>query len=111
MGSKLIVEVRRVREGGWVLPRFRSCMHPPVRGLLRVAERYVPELRRHARVADLLDPKTAVPVAGVLSLLDATLIQAHGDTFTITGIERVQQGMREIDFAQTWLIDPVDLID
>jgi hypothetical protein len=36
------------------------------------------------------------------------LIQAHGDTFTITGIELVQQGMREIDFAQTWLIDLID---
>ncbi len=30
------------------------------------------------------------------AVLDATLIQAHGDTFTITGIERVQQGMREM---------------
>jgi hypothetical protein len=49
--------------------------------------------------------------AWVLSLLDATLIQAHGDTFTITGFERVQQGMLEIDFAQTWLIDPFELVD
>ena len=35
MGSKLIVEVRRVREGGWVLPRFRSWGCLRIRKIMR----------------------------------------------------------------------------
>jgi len=61
-------------------------------------------------VAGLFDPKTTVPVSGELPLLDTILIQSHDYTLIISCIERVQQGMREIDFAQTWLIDPVELV-
>lgn len=107
--KKLIVDVRLVRKEGWKLPRFRSCMYRPVRGVLRLREDHADDLMRLCRVAELLDPVTGRPVEGVLPLYDAQLIAADGLSWTLTGFERVWDAGRLIDYAQTWLVDPAEL--
>ncbi len=64
---------------------------------------------RLCRVAELLDVGTGLPVDNVLPLYDATIIAADGFSWTLTGFERVWDAGRTIDYAQTWLVDPVEL--
>lgn len=103
----LLFDLRRVRQQGWVLPRFRSCMLQPVRGVLRVTEQRLPDMHRTARVAQLHDADTGQPLADVPPLIDAALLAADGVSLTLTSFERIQQGERVIDYAQTWLLDAV----
>lgn len=103
----LLFDLRRVRQQGWVLPRFCSCMLRPVRGVLRVTEQRLNDMHRSARVAELLDPATGHPLADVPPLIDAVLLAADGAGLTITGVERILEGERVIDYAQTWLLDAV----
>ena len=105
----LVVEVRLIRKEGWKLPRFRSCMYHPVRGVLRLREDHAQDLMRLCRVAELLNASTGLPVEGLLPLYDATIIAADGFSWTLTGFERVWDAGRTIDYAQTWLVDPVEL--
>lgn len=103
----LLFDLRRVRQQGWVLPRFRSCMLHPVRGILRVSEQRLHDMHRSTRVAELLDPATRQPHPDVPPLIDAVLLAADGAGLTITGVERIREGERVIDYAQTWLLDAV----
>ena len=50
-----------MRERGWLLPRFRSCMIPPICAILRLSEQRDHALNRHVRVAELFDPRTHNP--------------------------------------------------
>lgn len=107
---KLIVEIRLLRREGWRLPRFRACMYPPMRGVLALREVSVPELMRLSRVAELRDSATNLPRPDFPPLYDATLIAADGGSWTLTGFERIRSSSRLIDYAQTWLVDPIELL-
>lgn len=102
----MIFDVVRVREGGWILPRFRSCMHRPVRGSLSVEDRQDPVLNRSTRTARILDPRTGNPVEGLPPLHDATLVCVRSDYLSITGFERIRDPLadREYEYAQTWVL-------
>lgn len=104
MGQKLIVRVRRLRDAGWALPRHRHGFGQLYEGIISLQEEMVPALHRHARVAKLLDVRTGALVDGVGSLYDAVLLRATADEWVVAGVERIEQGMRIIDVAQTWLI-------
>lgn len=107
--SALIVDLHLVRREGWKLPRFRTCMYKPVRGVLYLREEHVNDLNRLCRVAKLVSPTTRIPLDAVRPLYDAMIIAAEADRLTLTGFERVWWSGRWLDFAQTWLIDVVEV--
>lgn len=102
----MVVDIVRVREAGWVLPRFRSCMRKAVRGELHVADVYDGILNRWTRVATLLNPVSKAPMPEPPQIYDVTLLAVRSDYLTLTGFERVWDGMseREYDYAQTWVV-------
>jgi len=102
-----IVEVFSLRLEGWTLPRFRSCMIRPRRGVLLMAEEHVPEWNRTSRVARLQDPDTGAPLEDAGTLYDTTLVCARPECWTLSGIERVEDYQRVIEYAQSWLVTPV----
>jgi hypothetical protein len=106
----LIVEVRRIREDGWPLPRFRLAFLRPVRGVLDLKERYVPDLNRTTRVARLLDRASGAEIEETPPIIDVRLIYATGDEMVLIGLERKDQFGRLVDQAQTWRVTPVDLV-
>lgn len=110
MDRKLIVEVRLLRESGWIIPRHRHAFAASHRGILTLDEERVPALNRHARVARLRDALTGALVEAVPPLIDATLLHAGADEWVIAGVEHVMHGVREADCAQTWLVQPVQLL-
>ncbi len=83
-------------------------MHRPVRGILRVREEFDQKTHRHHRVARLADPVTAATL-DVPPLFDAMLVHADTGFMTLSGFERIAEGLgqREIAFAQSWLLDEV----
>lgn len=104
----MIFEVIPMREKGWALPRFRSCMVRPVRADLEVRDVVDPHMHRATRVAQLLDPVTRKPLERPPPLYDAVLICAKPDYMTLTGFERIMDdfGQREYHYAQSWLLTP-----
>ena len=107
--STLIVEVRRGREDGWPLPRFRLAFLSPVRGVLDLRERFIADLNRTTRIARLLDRSTGREVAEAPPIIDVHLIYACGDELILTGLERTDRCGRVFDHAQTWRVTPVAL--
>ena len=93
------------------MPRFRSCMYPAIRGTLALREVTVTELMRISRVAELRDSATGLSRPDFPPLYDATLIAADDATWTLTGFERIRTASRLVDYAQTWLVDPVELVE
>jgi hypothetical protein len=109
MGT-LIVEVRRIREDGWPLPRFRLAFVRPVRGVLDLKERYLADLNRTTRMARLLDRATGKEISEAPPIIDVRLIYASGDELVLIGLERTDRCGRVTDHAQTWRVTPVDLV-
>lgn len=106
---KLHVEVLRLRDHGWVLPRFRLALLRPKPGLLLLDEIEVKALNRHARVARLIDAEAQIPFDQIPPLIDATFLRMTVDEWVLTGTERLPDGLREIDYTQSWLVTPVEL--
>lgn len=104
MDRKLIVQVRRLRDEGWVLPRHRLAFGQLPEGIFSLREELVPALNRHTRVARLLDAGTGTPVEGLLALYDAAVLRAGADEWVVAGMERVLRGLQEVDVAQTWQV-------
>lgn len=114
MNGKLIVQILRLRDEGWVLPRHRWAFGQLPEGVFSLREEWVPELNRHARVARLLNTHTGMPVDGLAPLADSVLLRASADEWVISGMERVMRGLQVVDVAQTWLVslvrmEPADL--
>ena len=89
----------RVRDHGWVVPRHNAGMLRAVRGQLYLRDVLFPDLRRHVRVAEF-----HVKEGQLLTLMDAMLMHASPDRLVLSGFERVLVGMKETDFAQTWVL-------
>ncbi len=104
MDRKLIVQVRRLRDEGWVLPRHRLAFGLLPEGIFSLREEMVPMLNRHARVARLLDADTGKPEDNPPALYDAVVLRATADEWIVSGLERVLSGLQEVDVAQTWQV-------
>lgn len=105
----MVFDVVLTREGGWTLPRFRSCFRRPIRGVLEVFDELDPHLHRATRIARLVDPLTHQPMLVPPPLHDVVLICVRRDYWTLTGIERVPDrlGERVFEYAQSWILTPV----
>lgn len=103
-------ELLRVRKAGWLIPKYQHAFGRHPIGQLRVGEEYIPELHRHTIMARLLTPETGTPVDGVPPLWDVRLLHWSCDVITLTGTERVgdEKGLKTLDVAQTWVLEPVD---
>jgi|GEM_PF-3155799 len=100
-------EVFRVRRDGRVMMRFERSAQT-WRGHLVVREERHEELHRLTRVASLVGDD-GLPVEGLPPLYDAVLLSAHLGHWSMTGFERIEQmGGRHIDYAQSWVMCPVD---
>ncbi|WP_045227352.1 hypothetical protein [Methyloterricola oryzae] len=108
----MMFDVWRLREQGWLLPRFRSCMVPPVRAILHVREQRDQDLNRHIRVAELLDPRSRQSLPDFPNLLDVTLVALDETSTTLAGTERLNdpRADREYLYAQSWFLRAVSAV-
>lgn len=106
----MLFDVILIREAGWALPRFRSCMHHPIRGDLLIRDVADKTLHRTTRLAQLRDPVSGMALDVPRPLYDAVLLCVERDYMTLTGFERIydELGQREYHFAQSWLLTPVE---
>lgn len=89
----------RVRENGWVVPRHNAGMLRIVRGSFYLADKHIPEINRTTRAAAF-----HVDNGPRLELFDAVLIRATPDMMILNGFERDDNGVRVVDYAQTWVL-------
>ena len=73
---------------------------PALTGYLRVEQCYDEDLRRHVRMARLLDPGAPGHLGYAATLLDMRLVAMSPQAFTLTGFERIDGA----DYAQSWLV-------
>lgn len=101
----MIYELVRVRDQGWVLPKFRQALLDRVRGHLAIDEQPDPVLNRTVRVATLLDTKTLLPL-DIPALIDPTILKAAKSFMVLAGIERIHDPLQNKDFeyAQSWVL-------
>lgn len=93
----------RARVDGVVVPRHNVGMQRAVRGTLRVADEWVPNLSRHVRTATF--NVEVPPDQDRLQLHDVQLIHATPDTLVLSGFEHgLTRGLQPCDFAQTWVL-------
>ena len=93
----------RVRIDGVVVPRHNVGMQRALRGTLRVADEWVPNLSRHVRTAVF---NTVPPTEGDKpKLFDVNLIHADDNTLVLSGFEHgLTKGLMPCDYAQTWVL-------
>jgi hypothetical protein len=96
----VLFAVQFLRRRGRVLPWREVANVPPRQGDLRVEECFDEELRRHVRMARLLDRSAPVHTTDVPTLLDVRLIAMSPLAFSLTGFERIDG----TEYAQSWLV-------
>ena len=111
MENRLVVEVFLMRQQGWTLPKFRFATGPHIPGVLHVKDEAIPSLNRSARVARLHDVHTGFALDIPRPLIDATLIYQSAEDWVLTGFEQIDDGLRVLDYAQSWYVRPVRIID
>ena len=89
----------RVRRDGVIQPIHWVGLQRAVRGELHLADKHIPSLNRHARVATF-----RAETGEVLELMDAALMHASGQWLVLSGFERVLLGVKDADCAQTWVL-------
>ena len=78
----------------------------PVAGDLRV-EYWTEEMRRTVRVARLIDSRFPLRPDRLPPLREVHLGSMSSGCFTLTGLERLEEGGVRRDYAQVWLVGPV----
>lgn len=106
----MLFRILRLREKGWLLPRFRLST-TAITARLHVAEQLDAALNRTVRVAKLLHPSTGAPLDSVPPLCDVQLLHfASEGRMSLSGVELLSDdlGTREIAYAQSWLLTCAD---
>jgi hypothetical protein len=104
-------DVYRVRRDGNLLPRHVMWSNR-VRGDLYVIEVHDDELKRTVKVAKVIAPDAGTADPGLVPpLLDATLVSAKPDWWTMTGWERIANSDKVSPqaFQQSWILVPADM--
>src|SRR5437879_5098952 len=100
-------EVMCARREGKLVPRWQLGSMPKHRGRLCVRDESIDDLRRLSRCAAIQGKGKTL-----LKLWDAQLINTMFGTWVMTGFERIETDSGDSrDFAQTWLMTPVDTLD
>ena len=101
--APMLFSVRVMRNRGRCLTQRELANAPHLVGDLRVEELHDEVLRRHVRVARLVDRSRPRDPDRLPPLYDVTLPAMSPQAFTLTGFERVEG----TDYAQSWLITQV----
>lgn len=107
----LAVKVLRLRNLGWILPRWQLAMPVGHAGYLRIDDQRVEDWHRFSRTATLFGEDNGEVVAAVPPLHDVALVQMTASHWILSGIERVEKSTQVIDYAQTWYVEPVSLAE
>ena len=102
-GVPVEFSVLRLRYKGRPLPQREWTNQEPMLGDLRVEQLYDGTLRRHLRIARVLDPLRPKGPDMLPTLVDPVLLAMSPLAFTLTGFERIDG----VDYAQSWLVMPV----
>jgi len=101
----MLFEIVRVRDHGWVLPKFRQALLTRVRGHLSIDEQHDTELNRTVRLARMLDSQSMRPL-DIPALYDPVILKVAKSFMVLSGFERIHDRdmMRDFDYAQTWVL-------
>jgi len=90
----------KMRESGIVIPKKRlfDRYRPAWNGELSLRETTDKQMHRLSRLA-IFDREITVD-----KLFDAQILWIEGDRFALTGFERVNTPIGEVEYAQSWLI-------
>lgn len=104
----MLFKLLRLRDHGWLLPRFRLALPTAPVGRLLVSESHDPQLGRSVRIAKFLDLNGA-PMPQVPPLHDVLLIH-FSSRISLSGIEYLPDEMhtRVTGYAQSWLLTAAD---
>lgn len=105
----MLFRVLRLREKGWLLPRYRLST-TAITARLLVSEQLDATFNRTVRVAKLLDPTTGAPLDSVPPLCDVQLLHFASGRMSLSGVELLGDdlGTREIAYAQSWILTAAD---
>jgi hypothetical protein len=101
----VLFAVMLMRRRGAALPPPQRRRAVPVVGDLRIEYWTDEVMHRPVLVARLLDPQSTRRDR-LSPLRDVSLLWMGGDRFTLTGLERVDELGRCVDYAQAWLVMP-----
>ena len=99
----MLFVVRFLRYRGRILPWREVVNRPAIAGDLRVEQCYDEDLRRHLRIARLLDPTKPGHAKMPPSLYDVQLIGMGPSALSLSGFERVLG----VEYAQSWLLQDI----
>lgn len=88
--------VRLLRYRGRVLPWREVVNRPALAGDLRVEQCYDEELRRHVRMARLLEPATPGHARQPPMPMDVRLVGMSLSAFSLSGLERLEHVHSEL---------------
>lgn len=94
----------RTRENGILVPRYQVGRQRAVRGTLIVHEIQDKRLARHVRTAHF--KVESIRASEPLVLRDVQLIHATSEMWVLNGFEQIDEGVRVIEFAQSWILTP-----
>ena len=105
---RMIFKVFLLYDRGWKLPRFRSAFQKPVSGYLRVRPGGSGIETTPSLIAQIIDPATDQPVAGLRQLSRVNLARVEEDYMLIEGIELIPDKLNTRFHAclQAWLLEP-----
>ena len=92
----------RARENGILVPRYQVGRQRAVRGTLLVGEVQDKRLARHVRTARFMMENIAEAEPPVLR--DVQFIHASAGMWVLGGFEQIDEGLRIIEYAQTWIL-------
>lgn len=104
----MLFRLLRLRDHGWLLPRFRLALPTAPVGRLHVAESHDAELGRAVRIAKFLDLNGA-PLESVPPLHDVQLVH-FSSRMSLSGTEYLPDAMhtRVTGYAQSWILTAAD---
>lgn len=111
--TAMFFRVNVLRQQGIVIPRHHIVRsHNEVVGRFSLAEKYDGEICRHVRLARLL-PLMGGAEDVLPPLIDATVIYASDNVWTVTGFARDAKsgGVSESAYLQSWLMNELTLAE
>lgn len=96
------MDMVRSRHEGKVIPGWQAGRLGAYRGMLTVRQVHQHHLHRMVLTANLeMEDRTQKPPP---ALWDVRLVEFTGDRWVITGFERINDGLLDTDYAQTWVL-------
>lgn len=97
-----LMDMVRSRDHGRVIPGWQAGRLGAYRGVLTVRQVHQPHLHRSVLTAQMqMEDRQAEPPP---DLWDVRLVEFTSERWVITGFERINDGLLDTDYAQTWVL-------